>query len=95
MNMDGAAGGGGELLDLVQNQVAVFLAFPVDFLNLFGEFFEVVIGGIVAGGGGRIDLVAEIAAFPDPVFLAPPRSFAEKTYINEIIDHVKKIEAAE
>ena len=30
--------------------------------------------------GARIEVPIGIAAFPDPVFLPPPRSFAEKTY---------------
>jgi pimeloyl-ACP methyl ester carboxylesterase len=30
--------------------------------------------------GTRIRVPAGVAAFPDPVFLPPPRSFAEKTY---------------
>jgi pimeloyl-ACP methyl ester carboxylesterase len=30
--------------------------------------------------GTRIQVPTGVAAFPDPVFLPPPRSFAEKTY---------------
>lgn len=30
--------------------------------------------------GTRIDVPTAVAAFPDPVFVPPPRSFAEKTY---------------
>ena len=30
--------------------------------------------------GTRVRVPAGVAAFPDPVFLPPPRSFAEKTY---------------
>jgi hypothetical protein len=30
--------------------------------------------------GTRVHVPTGVAAFPDPVFLPPPRSFAEKTY---------------
>jgi len=30
--------------------------------------------------GTRIQVPTGVAAFPDPVFLPPPRSFTEKTY---------------
>jgi hypothetical protein len=30
--------------------------------------------------GARVEVPTGVAAFPDPVFIPPPRSYAEKTY---------------
>jgi hypothetical protein len=37
-------------------------------------------GSQTFASGTRVRVPAGVAAFPDPVFLPPPRSFAEKTY---------------
>ena len=51
-----------ELLQLLQNQVAVILPYLVNLLDLFGQLFQIILAGIIVRGG-LIHLVAQVGDF--------------------------------